>query len=104
MLVKNLNGTGSNFPSPTCKCNSWIDHWIKNKHPDKKYSKYICRGCDVKKIPSELVGGHVQKVNDTDKKYYIVPLCSSCKNTKDKEFKVNSSDLISAKAENCKAK
>lgn len=103
MFVKNLNGTGKNFSYPTCGCNSWIDHWMKNKYPNPtvKYSKYSCRGCQSIKPLSELVGAHVLKINDEDKKKYIIPLCSSCNNTKNKEFYVNSSDLVLAKKENC---
>ena len=95
MRVRNLNGSGEQFPNPVCTCRTWIEHWNIN------YGKraVFCRGCGIK--ISSLVGGHVIKINSSDRKRYIVPLCSSCNNTENLEFEVKESDLVSANCENC---
>lgn len=95
MIVKNLNGSGEQFPKPVCGCSSWIEHW--NINQGKKAG--VCRGCGVK--TTGLVGGHVIKIDSSDRKRYIVPLCSSCNNTKNLEFEVKESDFVSANRENC---
>lgn len=86
ILVKNRNHTTDN--DSKC-CGTWIAHWKKHKGVSPSW----CRGCSKKE--KELVGGHVNKVgNNTDDKWYIVPLCKSCNGTKDKEFYVQTSDLV----------
>lgn len=77
--VKNVNGT-SRFPVPS-GYNSWLDYW--EKQTGKTVSICGVRGCS----DSDLVGGHVMKVNSTDKHYYITPICRSC-NTRTDEFYV----------------
>lgn len=77
--VKNVNGT-SRFPVPS-GYDSWLDYW--EKQTGKTVSICGVRGCS----DSDLVGGHVMKVNSTDKHYYITPICRSC-NTRTDEFYV----------------
>lgn len=90
VLVTNIPDTSKNVCS--C-CGTWIDHWIKHK----KVKPVFCRGC--KKKTKDLLGGHVWKVKDrSDRKWYIVPLCSSCNQTPDKEFYVEESDLVWVRA------
>lgn len=101
MKVKNLNGSGEQFPKPTCKCRIWIEHWDINRYPNGDKEAGWCRGCGQKVNHSELCGGHVIKINSQDKHRYIVPLCSSCNNTANKEFDIDSSDLVSANCDNC---
>ena len=60
--VKNVNGT-SRFSVPS-GYNSWLDYW--EKQTGKTVSICGVRGCS----DSDLVGGHVMKVNSTDKHYY----------------------------------
>lgn len=95
--VRNLGGS-SNYPKPTCRCGTWIDHWIENKQIRPGY----CRGCGAK--TTNLVGGHVYKVGSFDKQRYIIPICYSCNNTPGLEFNVDESDLVSANCNNCKNK
>ena len=88
MNVQNLNGTGAH----TCKCGSWIAHW-------KKYSKTVPTTCARKGCPNKAeYGGHVQKVNSTDKHWYIIPLCPACNNINSSEkFELKSGiDFVSA--------
>ena len=56
--VKNVNGT-SRFSVPS-GYNSWLDYW--EKQTGKTVSICGVRGCS----DSDLVGGHVMKVNSTD--------------------------------------
>jgi len=63
--LRNINGTSDN----TCKCGSWLAHW-------KKYSGQVITYCPVSGcLERELLGAHVQKDDETDKKWYILPLC-----------------------------
>lgn len=99
--VKNLKKSGKNFPSPRCKCKTWIEHWDINRYPNGDYWATRCRGCGKKIDHSKLCGGHVIKVDSTDKCIYIIPLCSSCNGKEDATFEVEKSDLISANCSNC---
>ena len=77
--VKNVVGS-SRFPAPS-GYSSWLDYWEKKTGTKKS----ICgvSGCSKK----ELVGAHVQKVNSTDQKWYITPICGDC-NKRTDEFDV----------------
>ena len=77
--VKNVPGS-SRFPAPA-GYKSWLDYWEKKTNS----TKTICgaSGCSNK----ELVGAHVQKVNSTDQKWYITPICNKC-NQRTDEFDV----------------
>ena len=102
MKVKNLQGSGENFPKPTCKCASWIAHWNINKYPNRDKIAGYCRGCGKKLSNSDLLGGHVIKTNPSyDVSRYIIPLCSSCNGKDYEEFDVKEDDLISANCDNC---
>lgn len=61
-----------------CYC---LDYWEKQTGT----KKYTCgaSGCSN----SDLVGAHVQKVNSSDKSWYITPLCKAC-NQRTDEFDV----------------
>ena len=69
------------------KYNSCLSDWVKHKgfHP------VWCRGCGSR--TKDLVGRYVIKVNSSDRKWYSVPLCSSCNNSAPFEFKVKLKDL-----------
>ena len=95
MKVKNLNYSSENFPKPTCKCKTWIFHWEINKYPEGKKAGF-CRGCGKRFDHSELCGGHVIKVDSSDKKIYIIPLCKSCNAKKDAIYEVNETGLVPA--------
>lgn len=71
VLVKNVNGT-SRFTAPD-GYDSWLDYWEKQSG---KHALY----CSATDCPhsTNLVGAHVQKVDSTDRCYYIVPLCNAC--------------------------
>jgi hypothetical protein len=53
-----------------CRCGNRFSHWKKFGHQD-------IRGCTVIKCKNvDLVGAFVQKANSSDKKIYIIPLCT----------------------------
>lgn len=66
MRVRNINGTSDN----TCKCDSWLDHWIK--FGGQSLPRY-CVEVTCRESPE--VGAHVQKDDSTDSSWYIIPLC-----------------------------
>jgi hypothetical protein len=64
--ARNINGTSSN----TCTCGSWLEHWKKFSNGAISYCSE--QGCAM----VDLVGAHVMKADENDKKWYIIPLCS----------------------------
>ncbi len=85
MRVKNVDGS-SRFPKPA-GFDSWLDYW-------EKQTGRSATNCSANSwCGRDLVGAHVQKVNSTDKCYYIVPLCRSC-NQRNDEFEVDTNLLV----------
>lgn len=84
-IVKNLNGTSDN----QCKCGSWIKHYAQFSDFDEM-KILLCSVIDCKN-PS-LIGGHVQKVNDENNHWYIVPLCKTCNGNKNHDFEIYQND------------
>ena len=78
MKVKNLNGTSQR----TCTCGSWLKHWENFGG----CSATFCSVIDCSNIAE--VGGHVQKADENDKKWYIIPLCKSCNNKRGGELEI----------------
>jgi len=73
--VKNVTGSSKVSPNPPIGYISWLDYWEKNA----RQTATRCGAIDCKRPGrNNLVGAHVQKVYDSDKKWYIVPLCLSC--------------------------
>lgn len=73
MRVKNINGTADN----TCRCDSWLNHW--EKFSGQSIPK-ICPETNCPEVPQ--IGAHVQKDSNTDRNWYIVPLCQAHNNKK----------------------
>lgn len=81
--VKNVNGS-SRYSCPA-GYDSWLDYWEKQSGR----IAWRCSATDCHAIGrSNLVGAHIQKVNNIDKSWYIVPLCKPCNNRLD-EFWVD---------------
>lgn len=66
LKIKNINKTND---SP-CKCGSWLKHW--EKFSGEATTVCACVTC----AKTDLVGCHVQLVNNDDDVWYIVPLCN----------------------------
>ena len=85
ILVKNLKGSSCKKFLSIFYC--WLDFWEIKKRLTPGYCRNIaCTGSAEK-------GGHII-VENTDKKEYIVPICSSCNNEYDNEFYLNESHLV----------
>ncbi|MCD8292005.1 MAG: hypothetical protein LUC91_10965 [Prevotella sp.] len=79
MLVKNVKGSSKVSPSPQPPYKSWLEYWENYKKSPLDPGKiYKCPACGKGYKRSDFDGCHVQKVNSPDKKWYIIPLCSSC--------------------------
>jgi hypothetical protein len=88
MKVTNINGTTANI----CSCGSWLAHW-------KNYSgQALPRYCPEETCTDEpTLGAHVQKDSTTDRKWYIVPLCSKHNAKKGESINIsNHIKLVSA--------
>jgi len=67
MRVTNINGTSYN----TCACGTWLKHWVKFSGQALGISTCAEETCQA----LADVGAHVQKEGDSDRGWYIVPLC-----------------------------
>ena len=67
MKLKNINGTSG----LTCSCGSWLEHWAK--YSNQSIPSYCPEPNCLEK---QLVGAHVQRDSETDRAWYIVPLCA----------------------------
>ena len=85
--VKNLNGTADNGPRSK-GVSSWREFWESRK--GHSFGKCSCSGCSN----FADVGAHVQKCDQSDRRWYIVPLCASCNGKRDTFFSVHSNDLV----------
>jgi hypothetical protein len=93
--VKNVNGTSEN----DCNCGSWLKHW---KNYSGQALPSTCREVTCMNAPD--VGAHVQKDSQTDRSWYIVPLCNK-HNAKATEMNImDSSVLVSANVSHTCAK
>jgi hypothetical protein len=92
--VTNINGTSDS----KCKCGSWIEHW-ENFNGGQSRPTYCSEKTCTKK---DLVGAHVQKADSTDKKWYIIPLCTEHnKSTSDLELVIAINFAPANKQETC---
>ena len=90
MRVRNIGGT-SRYSSPTDSCATWLEHWEK----ERKIVATSCCCCKKVVSHSQLVGGHVKKVDSYDDSYYIVAMCQKCNNQSTSViFDVNPNDLV----------
>ena len=80
MIVENVKGSSKISETPPYPYNSWLNYWEVNTNfvlnPNQPYK---CPACGKSFYRSDFDGCHVQKAyNIFDRKWYIVPLCSSC--------------------------
>jgi|GEM_PF-310645 hypothetical protein len=81
--IKNINGAPQHIAN--CKCGSWLKHW--KKHSGRKCPTF-CIVCVPDCLDKVTVGALVQKVNDSDTKWYIAPLCENHAATPNTEFSI----------------
>ncbi|MBE6105729.1 hypothetical protein [Anaerovibrio lipolyticus] len=88
--VKNLQGTTDHTPE-RFGYDTWKSFW------EARMNQHFQLCANIKCSNSATVGGHVIRVDKTSKKWYIVPLCSSCNHFgNDNPFLVDSSKLCPA--------
>jgi hypothetical protein len=88
MKVTNINGTSYR----TCSCGSWLAHWQKFS---RQALPTYCPEITCSNKPE--VGAHVQKDSITDRKWYIVPLCTKHNGMKGESITiVDDINLVSA--------
>ena len=80
MLVENVTGSSKVSKEAPNPYKSWLNYWEVNANcvlnPNKHY---YCPACGKLFKRENFDGCHVQKANNIlDRKWYIVPLCSSC--------------------------
>ena len=85
MKIQNVKGSSKISSIPPSEYSSWLYYWEQEANfilnPREPYECPSCGGSFFRK---DFDGCHVQKAdNRFDRKWYIVPLCSSCnqKNT-----------------------
>ena len=81
-MTKVINVVGSIRFSAPSDYRSWLEYWEKQTKTHKSICGVI--GCNN----TDLVGAHVQKVEGSDKSYYITAICTAC-NNKTNEFSVH---------------
>jgi hypothetical protein len=79
MKVRNLQEKPRSL---TCGCESWLQHWENNS--GKKADTCSALNCSN----NAEVGGHVQKRNGDDNRWYIIPICKSCNGKHGQEYDV----------------
>ena len=78
MKIKNIKGSSKVSAKPK-NFDSWLQFWEHFAGQTLTRNKYwICPACGESVLGSKFDGCHVQKVNSTDQKWYIVPLCDAC--------------------------
>lgn len=80
MLVENVTGSSKVSEKAPNPYTSWLNYWEVNANfvlnPNQLYE---CPACGKSFYRKGFDGCHVQKANNIfDRKWYIVPLCSSC--------------------------
>ncbi|MBQ9594888.1 MAG: hypothetical protein IJR35_03405 [Synergistaceae bacterium] len=83
MRVKNLH-------SGSTGGKNWLKLWMEYKG----YGDFVPFCSNTECFNKAEHGGHVKKVDSKDNKWYIVPLCAKCNETKDLEFDVLADDLV----------
>lgn len=86
--------------APSCKCESWLEHWKKNNQANPNW----CFACKKGFTADRMVGGQVFKPHSQDDSTFIVPMCKTCNDNKEKKFRVRNEDLVSIDPKKCKNK
>lgn len=71
MKIRNINGISDN----ACRCASWLEHWEKYNLGGQAVPVF-CPVADC--VNNPIVGAHVQKGENADPNWYIIPLCMTC--------------------------
>ena len=84
IYVHNVKGSSKVSAKPPFPYFSWLNYWECMKQSTLKANTlYNCPACGKAVTREHFDGCHVQKLNLTDFKWYIIPLCDSCNQRKD---------------------
>ena len=84
MKIRNIKGSSKVSKNPPKDYTSWLEYWEVNANRKLKTGiKYKCPACGQAFERKDFDGCHVQKVDSTDQKWYIIPLCDSCNHRND---------------------
>ena len=85
MKVENVTGSSKVSANPPYPYTSWLRYWEAiAKFTLESGEYYKCPACGKSFLRKDFDGCHVQKANNRfDRKWYIVPLCSSCNQSDD---------------------
>ena len=87
MRVKTLDGSSLNL----CDGGTWLAHW--EKLSGQKANRCFAQGC----INTPSIGVQVQKNSQTDKGWYLIPLCGECNKKRGQELDIwDTATLVSA--------
>lgn len=96
LKVQNIAGTGSNARP----ISSWLEYWEKvtgrkadhcMAYEERPFGQpNLVYPCSNK---TNLVGGHVMKVNSDDRRWYILPICTS-HNQQANDYWAREEDLV----------
>lgn len=86
MRIKNITGSSKISQKAPYPYTSWLEYWEINANISLKSNVlYKCPACGNGFYREDFDGCHVQKANNpSDRRWYIVPLCSSCNQSEDK--------------------
>lgn len=98
ITIRNVVGSSKVSPNPPSGFKGWIGYWEAIYRDTHGFSTpirpaYKCPFCGTTKPTSEIVGGHVQKVDGEDQHWYIFPICSGCNKDNDKETQISYESL-----------
>ena len=84
MFIHNVKGSSKISVKPPKPYDSWLSYWEDKANCKLEANTYYkCPACGEATLRKDFDGCHVQKVNSTDQKWYIVPLCDACNQRKD---------------------
>ena len=95
MLIENVIGSSKISQRAPYPYSSWLNYWEVNANFHlEQNQEYICPACGRSFYRNDFDGCHVQKANNpSDRKWYIIPLCSNC-NQSNQKLEVGNVALI----------
>lgn len=83
MKIKNITGSSKVSAKPK-RFDSWLQFWEHFAGQTlTRDEQWVCPACGKSVLGSNFDGCHVQKVDSTDQKWYIAPLCDACNHRTD---------------------
>lgn len=86
MIIENVIGSSKVSRKAPYPHSSWLNYWENCVNFHLEHNKaYKCPACGKSFYRDDFDGCHVQKAdNPFDRKWYIIPLCSTCNQSSEK--------------------